>query len=169
MGLDGRDVHRQPNTGRMLLRIDGLEEGSRACQVSLTSGRLGSYDSGLHLAERFPFVPFVWTRLPRAQNTVVQEYRLPDFTPANPRGYIMSGPNAVPQSETEDIEAKAAGGDENVVTMGNERFSVPEVVFNPRDIGKHNTTILFDGWLCSGPSSRRLTPSGACRDCRRSH
>jgi len=75
-------------------------------------------------------------RLPRSQNPIVQEYRLPDFTPANPRGYIMSGPNAVPQADIEEDEVKVTGGDEDVVNMGNERFSVPELVFNPRDIGK---------------------------------
>jgi len=48
----------------------------------------------------------------------------------------MSGPNAAPQPETEENEVKTIGGDENVVKLGNERFSVPEVVFNPRDIGK---------------------------------
>jgi actin-related protein 6 len=58
----------------------------------------------------------------------------------------MSGPNAIPQPETEEEEVKATGGDENVVNMGNERFSVPEVVLDPRDIGK-----------CTAPRLGRLS------------
>jgi actin-related protein 6 len=72
-------------------------------------------------------------RLPTKQNPIVQEYCLPDFTPSNPRGYIKSGPNAVPPPE--QAEGTAATGEEHVVNMSNERFSVPEVLFNPGDIG----------------------------------
>lgn len=92
--------------------------------------------------------------LPKKDNPIVQQYCLPDFTPSNPKGYIKSGPGAIPRpapdpaldpSANDTGEGKGKGQvpttgtapvvEENVVLMGNERFSVPELLFNPSDIG----------------------------------
>ncbi|CAJ0631561.1 11716_t:CDS:10 [Entrophospora sp. SA101] len=58
-------------------------------------------------------------------NSIVQEYVLPDYS-KNPKGYVR--------------ERKASGrrnnySDEQVLYMNNERFTVPEILFNPSDIG----------------------------------
>ncbi|CAJ0631565.1 11718_t:CDS:10 [Entrophospora sp. SA101] len=58
-------------------------------------------------------------------NPIVQEYVLPDYS-KNPKGYVR--------------ERKASGrrnnySDEQVLYMNNERFTVPEILFNPSDIG----------------------------------
>lgn len=59
-------------------------------------------------------------------------------------GYIRSGPNAVqaPEQPDQDLEAvapkarrNAGEEEEQVLWMGNERFSGPELLYNPSDIG----------------------------------
>lgn len=112
----------------MLLRDERLEEGSRACQVRGQVILQGTIRDRI-----LSCLDSTRCRLPPKQNPIVQEYCLPDFTPLNPRGYIKSGPNAVPPLER--AEGTAATGEEHVVNMGNERFSVPEVLFHPNDIG----------------------------------
>ena len=79
-------------------------------------------------------------RNPR-KNSIVQEYVLPDFSPSSTSrtGYIRSGPNAAPveaEGETSAKKATADGEEEQVLWMGNERFSNPELLFNPSDIGE---------------------------------
>jgi actin-related protein 6 len=55
------------------------------------------------------------------KNSIVQEYVLPDLT-KNKAGKIRQ-PDDIPL----DID--------QVLTMGNERFCVPEIIFRPDDIG----------------------------------
>jgi len=62
-------------------------------------------------------------RADESRNTIVQEYVLPDFS-RNRRGYIRQ-PDSLP------IDG------EQVLYMGNERFSIPEVLFCPDQIGLH--------------------------------
>ncbi|THH10060.1 hypothetical protein EW146_g8492 [Bondarzewia mesenterica] len=57
------------------------------------------------------------------RNSIVQEYILPDFS-ANRRGCIR-------QPDETALET------DQVLYMGNERFSVPELLFRPDDIGMH--------------------------------
>ncbi|KDQ15131.1 hypothetical protein BOTBODRAFT_131733 [Botryobasidium botryosum FD-172 SS1] len=57
------------------------------------------------------------------KNPIVQEYILPDYT--SKRGGHIRLPNDDPE----------ASRDLPILSMGNERFSVPEVLFNPSDIG----------------------------------
>lgn len=52
-------------------------------------------------------------------NDIVKDYVLPDFTTVR-RGYL-----AEPGSETE----------QQVLRMNNERFSIPEILFHPSDVG----------------------------------
>lgn len=75
------------------------------------------------------------------KNPIVQEYVLPDFSPnsISRTGYIRSGPNAAPPSpRANGHDKKPASGDEEeqVLFMGNERFSSSELLFNPSDIGE---------------------------------
>lgn len=56
-------------------------------------------------------------------NTILQEYVLPNFSHIR-RGYVK-GSNDKP---VEDFE-------EQILKLGNERFSVPEILFHPLDIG----------------------------------
>ncbi|ORY30390.1 actin family [Naematelia encephala] len=79
------------------------------------------------------------------KNPIVQEYILPDFSANSTHrtGYIRSGPNAEAPPETASKETNGsmkknngAGEDEEqVLWMGNERFSGSELLFKPSDIG----------------------------------
>jgi actin-related protein 6 len=88
------------------------------------------------------------SRLPKSTNPVVQEYCLPDFTPYNPKGYIKSGPSATtpperPVLDDAGLQNQIMAEDEHVVKMNNERFSVPEIIFTPSDIGQCNPSHLI--------------------------
>ncbi|CAG8792863.1 11632_t:CDS:10, partial [Dentiscutata erythropus] len=64
-------------------------------------------------------------------NPILQEYVLPDFS-RNTKGYIREkkrGAEIYDQS------------DEQVLYMNNERFTVPEILFNPSDIGMNQAGI----------------------------
>lgn len=107
-----------------------------------------------------PPPPFLSRSNPRS-NSIVQEYALPDFTSTFKTGYIKRGPNA--EISPRAIAAAAALGaknksssstpaspppsdtpvamvveedDDQILPLGNERFSVPEVLFSPTDIGE---------------------------------
>ncbi|WVQ83263.1 actin-like protein ARP6 [Cryptococcus sp. DSM 104549] len=78
------------------------------------------------------------------KNPIVQEYVLPDFS-GRP-GYIRSGPDAsIPEDITESsgqVNGNRRGKskldeeeDEQELWLGNERFSGPELLFRPSDIG----------------------------------
>ncbi len=80
----------------------------------------------------------------------MQEHILPDFN-TRTKGYIRSGPNAQPPSNdsshigidgTEPQPSKPSeNGPEPVLYMGNERFTVPEVLFHPRDVGESSVFV----------------------------
>jgi actin-related protein 6 len=57
------------------------------------------------------------------ENTIIQEYVLPDYTTVK-QGYIR-----------EPGSASTANLEEQILRLANERFSVPEVLFHPSDIG----------------------------------
>ncbi|CAG8441060.1 6959_t:CDS:10 [Diversispora eburnea] len=58
-------------------------------------------------------------------NSILREYVLPDFS-RNSQGYIR---------EKKCKEESYDQSDEQVLYMNNERFTVPEILFNPSDIG----------------------------------
>ena len=78
-------------------------------------------------------------RNPR-KNSIVQEYVLPDYSARSTSrtGYIRSGPDAVQPEDARDGKKTANGNDEEeqVLWMGNERFTGSELLFNPSDIGE---------------------------------
>lgn len=90
-------------------------------------------------------------RVQPRRNPIVQEYVLPDLS-IRMKGYIRSGPNAQPQIPSEPPSSGSShmdldgtkpqpstlreNGSEPVLYMGNERFTVPEVLFHPRDVGE---------------------------------
>ncbi|OCF32584.1 actin-like protein ARP6 [Kwoniella heveanensis BCC8398] len=75
------------------------------------------------------------------KNPIVQEYVLPDFSARSTSrtGYIRSGPRAdIPEDVKQDDNTKMGrpeDDEEQVLYMGNERFTGPELLFNPSDIG----------------------------------
>ena len=74
-------------------------------------------------------------------NSIVQEYVLPDFSAKSTsrNGYIRSGPNAAALASRKDDEKRTNGmveEEEQVLWMGNERFTGAELLFNPSDIGE---------------------------------
>lgn len=63
------------------------------------------------------------------------DYVLPDFASSSRmHGYVKRVGPARPQ--TEDEMAVDQQTDEQVLSLGSERFSVPEILFNPSDIGE---------------------------------
>jgi actin-related protein 6 len=85
----------------------------------------------------------------------VRSYVLPDFVPtsSNKLGYVRfpptgNTPPASPNAEDEDMEPEEVRYDgkgkgkakvveeEQVLQMSNERFTVPECLFNPSSIGE---------------------------------
>ena len=58
-------------------------------------------------------------------NTVARDYVLPDFTTLR-RGYMKSQEDSTGRPQVEG---------EQIIRMNNERFTVPEILFNPSDIG----------------------------------
>lgn len=61
------------------------------------------------------------TRKQKAQNSIVKDYVLPDFTSIQ-RGYLRDSSN---QNE-EDYQ---------ILRLNNERFAIPEILFHPSDVG----------------------------------
>lgn len=61
---------------------------------------------------------------------IAREYVLPDFTSLR-RGYVRE----IKQLETHDANAVQRASNEQTIVLNNERFSVPEVLFNPSDVG----------------------------------
>ncbi|KAK7793356.1 hypothetical protein R5R35_008508 [Gryllus longicercus] len=58
------------------------------------------------------------------ENTIVRDYVLPDYTSIR-RGYVKD-PAVAPSGED---------GDQQTLRLNNERFTVPELLFNPSDVG----------------------------------
>ena len=65
------------------------------------------------------------------ENAVGRDYVLPDFTSLR-RGYMKS---------RDESSGHPASESEQIVRMNNERFTVPEILFNPSDIGIHQMGI----------------------------
>ncbi|KAJ9108483.1 hypothetical protein QFC20_003389 [Naganishia adeliensis] len=62
-----------------------------------------------------------------AENPIVQQYALPDYTSGNMRGKVLT--------KGENAPIAADGMPAQVVTLGVERYSIPEILFGPSDIG----------------------------------
>ncbi|KDR12327.1 actin-related protein 6 [Zootermopsis nevadensis] len=60
-----------------------------------------------------------------AENTIARDYVLPDFTTLR-RGYVRSIGTADKSSESEQ---------QQILRLNNERFTVPEILFQPSDLG----------------------------------
>lgn len=73
-------------------------------------------------------------RTSSSKNSIVQEYVLPDFTKRN-KGYIL------PRDEDGNLTSRKADGTDQILTMNNERFMIPEILFNPSDIGMNQAGI----------------------------
>ncbi len=95
-------------------------------------------------------------------NPIVRTYVLPDFVPTsnNKLGYVRhprtgnTPPPIADENEMEvDAEPKLAPvgvpvEEEQLLQMGNERFTVPEVLFNPSTIGEQLNSQAY--FLCCG-------------------
>lgn len=78
----------------------------------------------------------------------MRTYVLPDFVPSssNKLGYVRlprdssdptpSPPPTAPTPPVDDKGKAVAGEEEQLLQLGNERFAVPEVLFNPSTIGQ---------------------------------
>lgn len=116
----------------MLLRLAGLQYGPGDMSVRFPSVRCPE-----HLAE-------VTLSKDTKLNSIVQEYVLPDFS-SNKLGRIR-GPDEMPVDS------------EQVLYMGNERFSVPEVLFQPQYLGM--LCILAPVFLCHSSRYTGLQEAG---------
>jgi hypothetical protein len=63
-----------------------------------------------------------------AENPIVKQYALPDYTSGNMRGRVLG--------KGEKAPIAADGSPAQVVTLGVERYAIPEILFSPSDIGK---------------------------------
>ncbi|KAI7818727.1 actin family [Gamsiella multidivaricata] len=80
---------------------------------------------------------------PRA-NKILQHYVLPDYS-MQQTGYIKGKGKAKKPKKRKNEDDMAVdndkNGDEQILTMNNERFTVPEILFNPSDIGMEQAGI----------------------------
>ena len=71
---------------------------------------------------------------------IAKDYVLPDYH-ARTKGYVRDhDPNAATKLK-ELVKGKALGASEDVLTLRNERFTVPEILFSPTDIGLRQSGI----------------------------
>jgi actin-related protein 6 len=71
---------------------------------------------------------------------IAKDYVLPDYH-ARTKGYVRDrDPNAATKLK-ELVKEKALGASEDVLTLRNERFTVPEILFSPTDIGLRQSGI----------------------------
>ncbi|PMD15001.1 Actin/actin-like protein [Hyaloscypha hepaticicola] len=71
---------------------------------------------------------------------IAKDYVLPDYH-GRTKGYMRDhDPNAATKLK-EMVKGKALGASEDVLTLRNERFTVPELLFNPTDIGLRQSGI----------------------------
>ncbi|XP_052240121.1 actin-related protein 6-like isoform X2 [Dreissena polymorpha] len=80
-------------------------------------------------------------------NTVMRDYVLPDYTHIK-RGYVRS------QEET----TGKAQGNEQIIRMNNERFSVPELLFRPSDVGVQEMGITEALIHCVSTTPEEMQP-----------
>ncbi|KAM3589355.1 Actin-related protein 6 [Umbelopsis sp. WA50703] len=93
-----------------------------------------------------------FSRATGSKNSIIQEYVLPDFTKRN-KGYILS------RDEKENLTSRKADGTDQILTMNNERFMIPEILFNPSDIGMNQAGIpeaIFQSVEACDPDSQGL-------------
>jgi len=100
-------------------------------------------------------------------NPIVRSYVLPDFLPesTNKLGFVRPPPtgNTPPPTPPPAEDAMVVDGaapkktaeEEQLLQMNNERFTVPEVLFNPSTIGKH---FLSSDLFASAHSPPPLNP-----------
>ena len=101
------------------------------CYVSL------DYDSDMRTA----------AKRSSTENSVARDYVLPDFTSLR-RGHM--------KGRKESVGRPTAEG-EQIIRMNNERFAVPELLFNPSDIGIEQESVV-DLSLSSSGTSEMLRP-----------
>eukprot|EP00026_Physarum_polycephalum_P009843 Phypoly_transcript_09980.p1 GENE.Phypoly_transcript_09980~~Phypoly_transcript_09980.p1 ORF type:complete len:428 (+),score=30.54 Phypoly_transcript_09980:32-1315(+) len=92
-----------------------------------------------------------------AVNTIQQLYVLPDFTNSN-TGYVKGSDNDPFKNKAKDTDSKQGKGtkndtettekttktgtvEEQILPMNNERFTVPEALFNPNNVGVNQAGI----------------------------
>ena len=76
---------------------------------------------------------------------------LPDFTKRH-KGYI------IPRAEDGSLQGRKADNTEQILTMNNERFMIPEILFNPSDIGMNQAGIpeaIFQSVQACDPGKSR--------------
>ena len=74
---------------------------------------------------------------PYQQNTIIQEYVLPDYVNTS-KGHIRPKQENSSHSSTGGGGRRHQKGQENteqILTMNNERFMIPEILMHPSDIG----------------------------------
>ncbi|OLN94109.1 Actin-related protein 6 [Colletotrichum chlorophyti] len=97
----------------------------QACYVSLDfNGDLEKTWKGTRNEKREPYVTGAG---------IAKDYALPDFH-TRTKGVVREYDPAM-HTKARKMAARAADNDEDILTLRNERFSVPELLFQPSDIG----------------------------------
>ena len=112
MEYDGRDIHNERGQRDLLLRLEPICGRPRDLPVRPT----------FPAPKQTRFL-MDHVRTNPKHNPILQEYVLPDFS-TNRRGHVRKPDEMA--SETDQV-----------LYMGNERFSVPEILFRPDDIGNN--------------------------------
>jgi actin-related protein 6 len=73
-------------------------------------------------------------RIRKSDPTAMVDYVLPDYENLK-RGFSRPHDPAAAASKARRIATQAQAVQEDVIPLGNERFVVPELLFNPRDVG----------------------------------
>lgn len=85
------------------------------------------------------------------ENKIIQEYILPDFT-AIKRGFLR-----------DPILGKKKDDDQQTLRLANERFTIPEILFHPSDVGIHqmgvSETIIDACKACPDKTMGHLLPN----------
>lgn len=74
------------------------------------------------------------------EDSIVKDYVLPDFH-FRSKGYVRAHDPNAPTKLKELITGKSLGATEDFITLGNEQFMVPELLFTPMDIGLRQSGI----------------------------
>ena len=99
------------------------------------------------------------------EQEIVIDYVLPDYN-SHKKGYVRDHDSSL-GAKVKKIGAMSGAGEvtEDFMTLGNERFIVPEVLFNPMDVGMRQPGIaetamqIYSSWV----GTPRLRAS--CREC----
>lgn len=127
---DGRNSHNQRGQRGLLLRLRRLQARPRGLSVR-----------GFPLTPQCVTEAYHVARVQPTKNHIAQEYVFPDYAGNRPGRIRRPGE---PLDEAEQT-----------LTMNNERFTVPEILFHPTDIGEYQSLRIRRARIHADSQTRR--------------